>query len=409
MSVFSHFRRLNALQRRTFLACFLGWSLDAFDFFTFAFCMVPIAVQFHVKVSEVAEGIFLTLAMRPVGAFLFGMLAERIGRRPTLMINVISFSIFELASAFAPTLRALLILRACFGVAMGGEWGVGAALTFETLPAEGRGFFSAVLQEGYMFGNLLAGLVFGALFPHFGWRAMFLVGALPAFLVLFIRAGVEESPAWKSGRAVTKEKRAAASSIFSHLGILAFLAVLMFAFNSFSHGTQDLYPTFLLKNRDFTPHMVGAITIIYNCGAILGAICFGAWSERIGRRRAIVVAALLSIPLIPLWVYAHTFVTLAIGSFLMQFMNQGAWGIIPAHLNELSPPSLRATFPGVAYQLGNLLASRNAVIQAKLAEQRYGGNYAPVFAWTVVVIALLVAAITLMGDEAKGRDLSSTS
>ncbi|MGA9592316.1 MAG: MFS transporter, partial [Candidatus Acidiferrales bacterium] len=205
------------------------------------------------------------------------------------------------------------------------------------------------------------------------------------------------------------DKHAAASSIFSHLGILAFLAVLMFAFNSFSHGTQDLYPTFLLKNKDFTPHMVGAITIIYNCGAILGAICFGAWSERIGRRRAIVVAALLSIPLIPLWVYAHTFVTLAIGSFLMQFMNQGAWGIIPAHLNELSPPSLRATFPGVAYQLGNLLASRNAVIQAKLAEQLYAGNYAPVFAWTVVVIALLMAAITLMGDEAKGRDLSSTS
>jgi MFS transporter, SHS family, lactate transporter len=415
--IFSHFRRLNAQQRRTFLACFLGWSLDAFDFFILVFCLPAIATDFHVKVSQVAEGIFLTLAMRPVGAFLFGMLAERIGRRPTLMINVVSFSIFELASAFAPSLRVLLILRACFGVAMGGEWGVGAALTFETLPAEGRGFFSAILQEGYMVGNLLAGLAYAALAPHFGWRAVFLVGALPALLALYIRAGVEESPAWLAEREQAKGAertagmyvREQAGQIFSHLGVLAFLAVLMFAFNAFSHGTQDLYPAFLLRNRGFTPHMVGGITIIYNCGAVLGAICFGAWSERIGRRRAIVVAALLSIPLIPLWAYSHSFGALAVGSFLMQFMNQGAWGIIPAHLNELSPPKLRATFPGLAYQLGNLLASRNAVFQAQITERHFAGNYAPVFAWTVVLVALLMSGVTVLGREAKGADLSRTS
>jgi SHS family lactate transporter-like MFS transporter len=409
MEFLGHFRRLNPVQRNTFVACFLGWSLDAFDFFILIFCVNALATQFQTKVSAITEAIFLTLAMRPVGAFLFGLMADRFGRRPTLMVDIIAYSVFELASAFAPSLKFFLIMRACFGIAMGGEWGVGAALAFETLPAEGRGFFSGLLQEGYVVGYLIAALVYGTIFPFVGWRGMFVIGALPAFLVIYIRTKVDESPAWLQGRGSHKAESHLGKDILSHAGSFLFLVVLMFAFNSFSHGTQDLYPTFLQKNHQFSPHIVGLIAIIYNIGALLGGILFGTWSERVGRRRAIVTAALLAIPVIPLWAYSHTVPMLAVGGFLMQFMVQGAWGVIPAHLNELSPPAVRGTFPGFAYQLGNFLASRNAVIQAKLVEGRYAGSYPPVLSWTVVIIALLVAIVTWSGHEKKGADLSDTS
>jgi SHS family lactate transporter-like MFS transporter len=409
MEFIGHFRRLTPVQRNTFIACFLGWSLDAFDFFILTFCVSAIATQFQAKVSAVAEAIFLTLAMRPVGAFLFGVMADRYGRRLTLMVDIIAYSVFELASAFAPSLKALLIMRALFGIAMGGEWGVGAALAFETLPAEGRGFFSGLLQEGYAVGYLMAALVYRTLFPTFGWRGMFIVGALPAFLVIYIRTKVDESPAWLQGKVARDTESRLGKDILTYVGTFVFLVVLMFSFNSFSHGTQDLYPTFLQKDHHFTPQTVGLIAIVANVGALLGGIVFGTWSEKIGRRRAIVIAALLAIPVIPLWAYSHTVPMLALGGFVMQFMVQGAWGVVPAHLNELSPPAVRGTFPGFAYQIGNLLSSRNVVVQAKLAEQRYGGIFAPVLAWTVLIVATLVAVVTGSGREKKGIDLSSTN
>ncbi len=409
MEFLGHFRRLNAAQRNTFIACFLGWSLDAFDFFILVFCVSALATQFQTKVSAITEAIFLTLALRPVGAILFGLMADRFGRRPALMIDIIAYSVFELGSAFAPSLKVFLIMRALFGIAMGGEWGVGAALAFETLPAEGRGFFSGWLQEGYAVGYLMAALAYAVAFRFVGWRGMFVIGALPAFLVIYIRTKVEESPAWTQGRRVSKDpERRIGKDILTYLGTFVFLVVLMFAFNSFSHGTQDLYPTFLQKDHKFTPQMVGLIAVVANVGALLGGIFFGTWSERVGRRKAIVIAALLTLPLIPLWAYSHTAPMLALGGFLMQFMVQGAWGVIPAHLNELSPPGVRGTFPGFAYQLGNLLASWNGVKQARFAEQRYGGVFAPVLAWTVLLVALLVAVVTWSGGERRGADLSNT-
>jgi len=409
MEFIGRFRRLTAVQRNTFVACFLGWSLDAFDFFILVFCVSALATQFHMKPSEILEANFLTLAMRPVGAFLFGLIADRFGRRPTLMADIIAYSVFELGSAFAPSFKVFLIMRSLFGIAMGGEWGVGAALTFETLPAEGRGFFSGLLQEGYATGYLVASLVYGTLFTTVGWRGMFVIGALPAFLVIYIRTKVDESPAWLQGKVSREAQSRLWKDIRSNAGLFLFVVVLMFSFNSFSHGTQDVYPTFLQKNLQFTPKTVGLIAIVYNIGALLGGICFGTWSERIGRRRAIVIAALLAIPVIPLWAYSHTVPMLALGGFLMQFMVQGAWGIIPAHLNELSPPTVRGTLPGFGYQVGNLLSSRNAVIQAKLAETRYGGSYPPVLTWTVLIVATLVALVTLSGRERRGADLSSTT
>jgi SHS family lactate transporter-like MFS transporter len=408
MEFIGHFRRLTPVQRNTFAACFLGWSLDAFDFFILVFCVSALAAQFHMKPSEILEANFLTLAMRPVGAFIFGVIADKYGRRPTLMIDIIAYSVFELGSAFAPSFKIFLLMRALFGIAMGGEWGVGAALAFETLPAEGRGIFSGILQEGYAAGYLMASLVYATLFRFVGWRGMFIIGALPAFLVIYIRTKVDESPAWLQGQRTRATENTLWRDVSTNLGLFLFVVVLMFSFNSFSHGTQDLYPTFLQKDHHFNPQTVGFIAIIANIGALLGGIVFGSWSEKIGRRRAIVIAALLAIPVAPLWAFSHTVPMLALGGFVMQFMVQGAWGVIPAHLNELSPPAVRGTLPGFAYQVGNLLSSRNSVIQARLAEGHYGGLFAPVLAWTVLMIATLVAVVTWLGRERRGADLTST-
>jgi len=403
--VFDYFRMLTRPQLHAYLAALGGWSLDALDFFVFVFCLTAISAEFHTTVKAVSEGVFLTLACRPVGALVFGWMAEKYGRRPVLMLNVVSYSVVQLATAFAPDLSTLLALRAVFGFAMGGEWGVGAALAFETLPAKGRGFFSGLLQEGYVLGYLLAAALFGLLFVHVGWRGLFVISSLSALLVLYIRLGVQESPAWTAGKAPHRASAAELWSAVTHyFPTLCYLVLLMAFFNCFSHGSQDLYPTFLEKQHGFSPSMRSSVTIIMNVGALLGGVCFGALSERIGRRRAIVLAAALSLPMIPLWAYSQTAVTLALGGFLMQFMVQGAWGIVPAHLNELSPSSVRAILPAFAYQLGNLAASRLAPFQTGIAEA-HGNDYAHILSWTMAVVAAALILVTWLGREAQAAEL----
>jgi len=403
--VLDYFRMLTRPQLHAYFAALGGWSLDALDFFIFVFSLSAISAEFHTTVKAVAEGVFLTLAFRPVGALVFGWLAEKFGRRPILMVNVVSYSAVQLATAFAPDLTTLLVLRAVFGFAMGGEWGVGAALALETLPARGRGFFSGLLQEGYVIGYLLASVLFGVLFVHIGWRGMFIASAASALLVIYIRYGVEESPAWTAGKAPHRASGAEIwGAVTNYLPMLGYLVLLMACFNAFSHGSQDLYPTFLQKQHGYSPGVTGDIAVIMNVGALLGGICFGALSERIGRRYAIVLAALLSLPMIYLWAYSQTAVMLALGAFLMQFMVQGAWGIVPAHLNELSPPSVRAILPGFAYQLGNLAASRMAPIQAGYAEA-HGNNYAIVLAVTMAIVAVALIVVTWLGREARAAQL----
>jgi len=383
-------------QRSVVIASFLGWTLDAFDFFLLVFVLKDIAREFDTDIKEVTVAILLTLAMRPVGAYLFGRAADHWGRRPVLIVNVLLYSILEFLSAFSPTLTVLLILRALYGIAMGGEWGVGASLTMESIPPHARGFVSGLLQSGYPTGYLLASIVYGLLFPIIGWRGMFMVGVLPALLVLYIRRNVPESPSWRRS---TESNTVSILRAHWRLGLYA--VVLMTAFNFLSHGTQDLYPTFLEVQHEFSPQAVGAIAVIYNLGAILGGILCGSLSELMGRRRTIILASLLCLPVLPLWAFSSSAATLALGAFLMQFMVQGAWGVIPVHLNELSPDQARGTFPGFVYQLGNLLASANATIQAALAVY-FGNNYGLALALVAGTMAIAICIMTSLGIEAKG-------
>jgi SHS family lactate transporter-like MFS transporter len=401
--MFAQLSALSSAQRHTFVACLLGWALDAFDFFILVFAVKAIADDFRTEVKAVTIAISLTLAMRPLGALVFGWAADRYGRHPTLMVNVISYSVLELCSAGAPSLPVLIVIRGLYGVAMGGEWGVGAALALESVPAESRGAVSGLLQQGYVLGYLLAAALFGLAFGVLGWRGMFVVGALPAVLVLYIRAKVPESKTWERQRAQPGDLLRALSG---NAPRFLYLVALMAAFNFFSHGTQDLYPTFLQKQRGLDAHTVALVAVVYNVGALAGGLSFGALSERLGRRRAIAGAALLALPMIPLWVLAPSAPLLAVGAFLLQFMVQGAWGTVPAHLNELSPRGVRGTFPGLAYQLGNLIASGAATLQAWIAET-HGGNYALALGGMTAVVAVALASIAVFGPEAKGIEFEA--
>jgi len=401
MSLYADLKSLEPSQRSAIWASYLGWTLDAFDFFLLVFMLSAISKQFGTDIASVQYASFLTLAARPFGALFFGFLAERFGRRPVLMVVILAFSLFSALSGLANSLTQLLIIRTLFGFAMGGEWGIGASLVMESIPAKLRGPVSGLLQSGYPSGYFVASLVYFALFDRIGWRGMFFVGIAPAILVFLIRMHVEESPTYVAA----KEK--ARVNPFVELArnwkIALYMIVLMAAFNAFSHGTQDLYPTFLQKQHGFDTHLTGTLAAIMNVGAIIGGIGFGIWSEKIGRRRTIVIASLLSLPIIPLWAFSSTAVTLGIGAFLMQIAVQGAWGIVPVHLNELSPPAVRAMFPGFAYQLGNLITSWNGVWQARIAES-HNNDFAIALALFGGVAAVIIAAWTAIGPERKHAD-----
>jgi MFS transporter, SHS family, lactate transporter len=392
-------------QRNVVIAAYLGWTLDAFDFFLMVFMFKDISRDLHSSMQVVSTAVLLTLGMRPIGALFFGRLADRFGRKPTLMWNILAYSVLELASGFAPSMTALLIMRALFGVAMGGEWGIGSALTMETIPPSARGFVSGLLQAGYPSGYFLASLAVYLFYDRLGWRYMFALGVIPAFLVYFIRRGIDESPAWTER---IHSPRAGLLGVLRREWKLALYAViLMTAFNFFSHGSQDAYPNLFLKvQHGFTTQMGSLVTAVANIGAICGGIFFGFMSERIGRRRSIMIAALIALPVLPFWAFGSTPLILALGAFLMQVSVQGAWGVIPVHLNELSPTEIRATFPGFVYQLGNLLAAVNLNLQVAIAEA-HGNDYGLAMAAVVGTVAVVIALMMVFGPEKRGISMSA--
>ncbi|PPJ15352.1 MFS transporter [Nocardia nova] len=401
-------QRLTPDQRNSFIAAQLGWTMDAFDFFLVVFVYADIAASFDMPKSDVAFITTATLIMRPVGALLFGLWADRVGRRIPLMVDVAFYSVIGFLCAFAPNFTVLLILRLLYGIGMGGEWGLGAALAMEKIPAERRGFFSGLLQEGYSFGYLLASLASLLVMNSLGlsWRWLFALSVIPALIILVIRTRVGESEAWESSREHMRLTQTSLRDVVMNPVVIrrfAYLVLLMTAFNWMSHGTQDIYPTFLSAVDNGGAGLSSAtakwIAVVYNVGAIIGGLVFGSLSQKYGRRYTIIFCALLGLPIVPLFAYSTTAAMLCLGSFLMQLVVQGAWGVIPAHLTELSPDAIRGFYPGVTYQLGNLLASLNLPIQERVAESH---GYPFALAVTIVPVLIAVAFLTLIGKEAKG-------
>jgi SHS family lactate transporter-like MFS transporter len=387
--------------RSAVIASFLGWTLDAFDFFIVTFVLTAIGKEFGQSDKAMALSITMTLAFRPIGAFIFGLMADRYGRRIPLMIDLVFYSVIEVATGFAHSYWSFIILRCLFGIGMGGEWGVGASLAMEKAPSKKRGMFSGLLQEGYALGNLLAAACYFFVFPRFGWRPMFFLGGLPALLALYVRSNVKESEVWEKNRHATWGSYGKA--MMSHWKLFLQLIFLMSLMGFVSHGTQDMYPTFLQRAWHFAPKDRAIITAIGNAGAILGGVLFGHYSDRIGRRKAIIIALMLAILAIPLWAFAPSIPLLMLGSFIMQFMVQGAWGVIPAHINELSPNSVRGFLPGFAYQIGIFIAGAVVYIEPLLAEHM---PYANAMAITAVVVFSGGAFAALVTKERPGWEFN---
>ncbi len=408
--------KLTTDQRSSFAAAYLGWAMDAFDYFIVVLIYADIAKDFHKTLGEMAFITTMTLIMRPVGAFIFGLWADRVGRRIPLIVDVLFYSVVGFACAFVPNnaFWLLILLRMLYGVGMGGEWGLGAALAMEKIPAERRGFFSGILQGGYSMGYLFAALaalvVTGWL--DLSWRWMFALSIVPALISLIIRTKVEESEVWVAAQQRVKQTNTSVRQVFANPAIwrrFVYLVLLMTAFNWMSHGTQDVYPTFLKADIDgglgFSKSTATWIAVLYNVGAIVGGGVAGFLSERYGRKVLIITCAILGLPVVPLFAFSTSLGFIILGSFLMQVMVQGAWGVIPAHLTELSPDEIRGFYPGVTYQLGNCLAAFNLPIQESLAKSH---GYGFALSATIVPVFIAVIVLTFLGKERKGIDFGTS-
>ncbi|MCV7099095.1 MFS transporter [Mycobacterium palustre] len=407
-------KKMTADQRNSFIAALLGWTMDAFDYFIVVFVYADIAKTFHHSKAEVAFITTATLVMRPVGALLFGLWADRVGRRLPLIVDVMFYSVVGFLCAFAPNFTILVILRVLYGIGMGGEWGLGAALAMEKVPVERRGFFSGLLQEGYALGYLLASVASLVVMNWLGlsWRWLFALSIIPALISLIVRYRVEESEVWEAAQDQLRLTSTRIRDVLRDGAIIrrfVYLVLLMTAFNWMSHGTQDVYPTFLGATANHGAGLSGVtvkwIAVVYNVGAIVGGLFFGTLSQRLSRRHTVVFCALLGLPIVPLFAYSRTAAMLCLGAFLMQVCVQGAWGVIPAHLTELSPDAIRGLYPGVTYQLGNLLAAFNLPIQERLAESH---GYPFALAATIVPVLIAVALLTFIGKDATGIRFGTT-
>jgi SHS family lactate transporter-like MFS transporter len=377
----------------------LGWILDAFDFFVLVFLVDVLANHFHVSKGEIVWTITITLATRPIGALVLGSLADRYGRRRPLIAAVLYFSIITACTPFAPNYLVFVVLRALYGIGMGGYWGIGASLVMESSPSRWRGLFSGIMQAGYSGGYLLAAVALRVIEPRFGWQWMFLCGLGIAVLIAVLTLLSPESSSWQKHRPASFAEVAAV--VWQHKKDFVYLVLMMTAMICLSHGTQDLYPDFLKTVHGFSNGVVSNLAILYNVGAIIGAMVVGHYSDQLGRRVAIILALVICALSIPLWAFGSTVLMLAIGSFVMQFGVQGAFGVIPAHLNELSPDSVRSLFPGVVYQLGVLISAPAVVVEFTL-RKHFGYQWAlTIFEMCVIFVLFLIFGF---GPERKGHN-----
>jgi SHS family lactate transporter-like MFS transporter len=382
----------------------LGWVLDAFDFFVVIFLFDTLAAHFHVGKAAIVSTLALTLAMRPAGALIFGSLADRFGRKRPLIACVLFFSAITILSGFSPNYIFFLLMRGLYGIGMGGYWGIGASYAMESSPRRWRGILSGLMQSGYPFGYLLAAVAMQVVAPAFGWRSMFLVGSGVTVLIVILTWLAPESSPWAMHHPPSLGR--IFRTLFDHLPIFAYLLLVMAVMTCLSHGTQDLYPDFLksipaLAGRSILGMKVlFGIPVIYNIGAIVGALFFGHLSEKLGRRRSIMLALFVSLLSIPAWAFGSSLLALALGSYFMQTGVQGAFGVIPAHLNELSPDAIRGLFPGFVYQLGVLISSPAVSVEYLLRNHLGYPLALTIFETCVIVVLLLTFA---SGPERHGR------
>lgn len=382
----------------------LGWILDAFDFFVVVFLIDELVARYGVGKPAILATIGLTLFMRPVGALLFGVIADKYGRKGPLIGCVAYFSCVSICSGLASTYSIFLICRALYGIGMGGYWGIGASYAMESAPVAKRGFLSGMMQGGYPFGYLCAAVAMQFIPPRFGWHSMFFVGSVLAAVIIIITLFAPESDAWKESHQPSLGHIFRA--LWAHKNTFSYLLLLMAVMSCLSHGTQDLYPNFL-KSLPFIGKatVIGmkpgfGIPVIYNIGAIIGAILIGQLSQKIGRRKAIMLALGISLLSMPAWAFGTSVMILVVGAFAMQFGVQGAFGVIPAHLNELSPDSIRGLFPGFVYQLGVLVASPVLNVQDVL-RSHLGYSWALTSFELCVIVSLML--IFGFGPEKHGK------
>ncbi|KZV68465.1 MFS general substrate transporter [Peniophora sp. CONT] len=419
-------KSLTWIQWALFWSGWLAWFTDSLDFFSVSLSVTNLQRQFNKSnASDITTAITLTLLFRPAGAAIFGIISDRFGRKWPLVFNLILVAIFELGTGFVQTFPQFLAVRSLFGVGMGGVWGLAASTALESLPVEVRGLASGVLQQGYGSGYLVAAVINLFLVPNVsvGWRALFWTSAGMSLFAAGVRALLPESDVFlraKAAQRVSGATSASKTKIFihetcvmlkSHWMLSIYAVLLMTGFTFFSHGSLDLYPTFLQQSKGFNPHDANVATIIANCGAVAGSTFAGYISQYIGRRLTIILLVLWTGAFIPLWIIPSSFSALAAGAFCIQFGAQGAWGVIPIQLAEISPPAFRATFPGVAYQLGNMISSAASQIEAKGGENlrttvtingvtKEVPDYATVQGILIGVVAAFILIVTILGPEA---------
>ncbi|CAF1083392.1 unnamed protein product [Adineta steineri] len=384
-------RMLNRRQAALFLVGFLAWTFDAFDFFAVTLNIIPIGKSYNRTTTDITWGITITLMLRAIGAIIFGIAGDRFGRKWPFIVNIVLYALIEIGTGFCRTYGQFIGLRAVFGIAMGGIYGNCAATALEDAPIAARGLLSGLLQQGYACGYLLAAAFNVAITDHqrYGWRALFWFGGCPPLLVALWRVFLPETDAFLN---VKKEREAIANAnictdptikppssmrlflrtvrpaLVEHWPMLIYLVLMMAGFNFLSHGSQDLYPTFLSSTLQFSHSLVTITTIVANIGAIIGGMTIGYFSSFFGRRLSILVVLIIGGLLIPAYLLPRD-KTIMVGAFFQQMCVQGAWGVVPIHLMELSPGQFRSFVVGTAYQLGNLISSASSTIEAKAGQQ----------------------------------------
>jgi SHS family lactate transporter-like MFS transporter len=382
----------------SFLCAFSGWTLDGFDFFLVVFSLTAIGHSFSKDDKTVALVLTATLALRPVGAFIFGLIADRYGRRLPLTINLLAFAVVEVFTGLAHTFGQFILIRAVFGIVMGGQWGVGASLAMEKVPIRLRGILSGLLQEGYAIGYLLAAAAYSILYDRFSWRPLFFLGPLPALVAAsFVAFNVSESAVWK--RTHQKNWRALSRALIQHWKLFAYITLFMMTMHMTSHSTQDLYPTFLERQWRIPAKERAFLSALSMVGGIVGALSVSALSDKFGRRRSIVLALVGGLCVIPIWAFSHSLTLLIVGAVIIQFCVQGVWGVLPAHLSELSPDSIRGSLPGLGNQCGVLLASAVVYLEAAFVRD---GRYSDALAGTAAIVFVLAILMTILGNERRG-------